>query len=79
FFVAGWSLGAGAITPYAKAKAIWIASVLAFYGAFLYALYSRRMSGQRMAWWTLAGLGFSLALFLGTHLLGLAAPGGAAA
>lgn len=78
FFVAGWGLGAGALTPYAKAKAIWVASVLAFYGAFLYALYSRNMSGQRMAWWTVAGLALSLALFLGVHQLGLSAPLGTA-
>ncbi len=78
FLVAGWSFGAGAPGAYVQAKAAWIVSLLAFYGAFLYALYSRSMSGQRMAWWTVAGLGLSLALFLGAHLLALA-PGSYAA
>ena len=72
FFAAGWGFTAGAPGPYAAARMAWVVSVLAFYGIFLGALYSRAMSARRMAWWTIAGLAVSLALFRGVHLLGTA-------
>jgi hypothetical protein len=79
FLAVGWGLGADAWGRYALMKGVWVAAVGAFYASLLGVLYSRSMSGLRMAWWAVAGLGFSLALFLGTQILTLGAPAAALA
>lgn len=79
FLAVGWGLGAGPWSGYALMKSLWIIAVLTFYGGMLVVLYTRSMTGLRMAWWTVAGLGLSLALFLGTQILTLGAPTGGVA
>ncbi|HEX6828480.1 MAG TPA: hypothetical protein VF104_05835 [Burkholderiales bacterium] len=74
FLAVGWGLGADIWSGYALVKSLWIVAVLTYYGSLLVALYSRSMNGLRMAWWTIAGLGMSLVLFLGTQVLTLGAP-----
>lgn len=76
FLAVGWGLGADVWSGYAIMKILWVAAVLAFYGGLLLVLYSRNLSGVRMAWWTVAGLGLSLALFLGAQVLTLGAQSG---
>jgi hypothetical protein len=71
-FATVWGLGAEKNWgSYSWFHGLWIVSVLAFYVAFLYVLHTRSMPGHRMAWWTIGGLGVSLATFLGTHVLTL--------
>ncbi|HEX9181465.1 MAG TPA: hypothetical protein VF859_13785 [Burkholderiales bacterium] len=73
FLAVGWGLGAELWSGYALMKSLWIIAVVTFYGGLLVALYTRSMTGLRMAWWTVAGLGLSLALFLGTQVITLGA------
>lgn len=79
FLAVGWGLGANLWSGYALMKSLWIIAVVTFYGGLLVALYTRSMTGLRMAWWTVAGLGLSLALFLGTQIMTLGAQAGSMA
>lgn len=69
FLALGWAFGADPEMSFAWLKGLWVAGVLAFYGAFLYLLVTRIVPARDMAWWTVIGLGLTLAGFLATHML----------
>lgn len=74
FLAVGWGLGGADLwSGYALMKSLWIIAVVTFYGGLLVALYTRSMTGLRMAWWTVTGLALSLALFLGAQIMTLGA------
>jgi len=74
FFAAGWFLGSAGWSDYAWIKNLWVVLVLGFYACFLYVMYSRSLAGHHMAWWAVSGLAFTLAAFIGSHLLSLGIP-----
>jgi ABC-type transport system involved in cytochrome c biogenesis permease subunit len=69
FLALVWALGAGMQETFAWFKGLWVAGVLALYGAILHLLVTRIMPGPRMAWVTVLGLALTLAAFLATHVV----------
>lgn len=50
-------------------KETWALLVWLTYASYFYFRYVHRLSGNRMAWWTIAGFGITVFCFLGTRLL----------
>jgi hypothetical protein len=74
FLAIGWGLGSETWKTYAWVNDLWIAAVLTFYGVLLHRLFTRNMPGHRLAWWSVVGLGVTLAAFLGAEVLTLGMP-----